>query len=110
MDKYMIRIACAFFAMTFLASTQVKGEDRWLKKTGFGLMFHYEAFKNHNPESYNKAIDSFDVKRFANTVEATEAGHVIFVIGQHWGRYCAPNSAYEKRLGVEPGVWTSNAI
>ena len=103
----MIRIACAFFAMTSHASAQVKGEDRWLTKTGFGLMFHYEAFKNHNPESYNKAIDSFDVKRFADTVKATNAGHVIFVIGQHWGRYCAPNSAYEKRLGVEPGVWTS---
>ncbi|MDE0595592.1 MAG: hypothetical protein OSB65_10135 [Roseibacillus sp.] len=100
-------IAGACFVITSLASMQVKGEGRWLQDTGFGLMFHYEAFSKHTPESYNRAIDSFDVKRFADEVAGTEAGHVIFVVGQHWGRYCAPNGAYEKRLGVGPGVWTS---
>jgi len=102
----MIRLACTLIVVTSIASGQVQ-EDRWLEKAGFGLMFHYEAFKNHSAESYNKAVDSFDVKRFADSVAATRAGHVIFVVGQHWGRYCAPNSAYEKRLGVGPGVWTS---
>lgn len=82
-------------------------KERWLRKTGFGLMFHYEAFRNHTPESYNKTVDSFDVARFAEVVASTRCGHVIFVIGQHWGKYCAPNSAYEKLLGVENGVWTS---
>ena len=103
----MIRLACALFLITCISSAQVKGEDRWLEKTGFGLMFHYEAFRNHSSESYNQAVDSFDVKRFTDNVAATNAGHIIFVVGQHWGKYCAPNSAYEKRLGVEPGVWTS---
>ena len=100
-------IAGACFVITSLASMQVKGEGRWLQDTGFGLMFHYEAFSKHTPESYNRVIDSFDVKRFADEVAGTEAGHVIFVVGQHWGRYCTPNRAYEKRLGVGPGVWTS---
>ena len=100
-------IAGACAVITSLASMQVRGEGRWLQDTGFGLMFHYEAFSNHTPESYNRAIDSFDVKRFADEVAATEAGHVIFVVGQHWGRYCTPTRAYEKRLGVGPGVWTS---
>lgn len=103
----MIRLAFALFLITPVASAQVKGEDRWLGKTGFGLMFHYEAFRNHSPESYNNAVDSFDVKRFADNVAATNAGHIIFVVGQHWGKYCAPNRAYETRLGVKPGVWTS---
>ncbi len=90
-------------------ATDARGADneRWLTSSGFGLMFHYEAFKNHSPASYNQAVDSFDVKRFADDVASTNAGHVIFVIGQHWGRYCAPNSAYEKLLGVPTGVWTS---
>ena len=70
-------------------------------------MFHYEAFRNHTSESYNKTVDSFDVSGFAKAVERTRCGHVIFVIGQHWWKYCAPNSAYEKLLGVENGVWTS---
>ena len=90
-------------------ATDARGADteRWLTSSGFGLMFHYEAFKNHSPASYNQAVDSFDVKRFADEVASTNAGHVIFVVGQHWGRYCAPNSAYEKLLGVPTGVWTS---
>ena len=82
-------------------------KKRWLRESGYGLMFHYEAFKNHTPESYNKTVDSFDVVRFADSVESTGAGHVIFVVGQHWGKYCAPNSVYEKLLGVKNGVWTS---
>ncbi len=82
-------------------------KERWLQKTGFGLMFHYEAFRNHTSKSYNRTVDSFDVPGFARAVAGTRCGHVIFVIGQHWGKYCAPNSAYEKLLGVKTGVWTS---
>ena len=70
-------------------------------------MFHYEAFRNHTSKSYNKTVDSFDVPGFARAVAGTRCGHVIFVIGQHWGKYCAPNSVYEKLLGVKNGVWTS---
>ena len=70
-------------------------------------MFHYEVFKNHSSASYNRAIESFDVVRFAESVASTRAGYVIFTVGQHWGKYCAPNSAYEKLLGVKNGVWTS---
>ena len=93
--------------VAFVSDTGAAEKKRWLRKTGYGLMFHYEAFKNHTPESYNKVVDSFDVVRFADSVESTGAGHVIFVVGQHWGKYCAPNSVYEKLLGVENGVWTS---
>lgn len=96
----------AILAMTTIAA-QAADKDRWLKSSGYGLMFHYEAFVNHNPKSLNEAVDSFQVERFADAVASTKAGHVIFVIGQHWGRYCAPNKAYEKLLGVENGVWTS---
>ncbi|MEC8934903.1 MAG: alpha-L-fucosidase [Planctomycetota bacterium] len=93
--------------MVSASAAQAAEKERWLRKTGFGLMFHYEAFKNHNPKSYNKTVDSFNVIRFADAVKSTRCGHVIFVIGQHWGKYCAPNSAYEKLLGVKNGVWTS---
>ncbi|MCP4847840.1 MAG: hypothetical protein GY899_07840 [Verrucomicrobiaceae bacterium] len=86
---------------------ETRPKERWLKKSGYGLMFHYEAFKDHSPQSYNRAIESFDVESFSREVESTGAGHVIFVIGQHWGKYCAPNNAYEKLLGVKNGVWTS---
>ncbi|MBT3568421.1 MAG: hypothetical protein HN494_06215, partial [Opitutae bacterium] len=97
-----------FAALTMAGSDAGAAEKkRWLSETGYGLMFHYEAFKNHTPQSYNKAVDSFDVVRFVDSVKSAGAGHVIFVVGQHWGKYCAPNSVYEKLLGVENGVWTS---
>jgi hypothetical protein len=101
------RLSVLSILMISLCAAPVCGQDRWLPKTGYGLMFHYEAFKNHSSESYNRAIDSFDVVQFANAVKSAKAGYIIFVVGQHWGKYCAPNSAYEKLLGVENGIWTS---
>ena len=86
---------------------QAAERESWLKSTGYGLMFHYECFTNHDSKAFNSAVDSFVVDRFAESVTNTGAGHVIFVIGQHWGKYCAPNSVYEGLLNVEPGVWTS---
>ena len=46
-------------------------------------------------------------EKFADAVASTRAGHVIFTIGQHTGKFCAPNAAYEKLLGVKNGEWTS---
>ena len=101
------RLLPVLFTSIAAMPSQAADQESWLKSTGFGLMFHYECFKNHNSHDYNKAIDSFDVEAFADAVASTKAGHVIFVIGQHWGKYCAPNTAYEKLLGVKNGEWTS---
>lgn len=103
----MRRLWILFLWILSISDSLGAGKGRWLERTGYGLMFHYEAFRNHTPQSYNKAVDSFNVVRFADSVKSSGAGHVIFVVGQHWGKYCAPNSAYEKLLGVPNGVWTS---
>ena len=110
----MLRYFTRWFATSLLlvsagllSLAPAAGEEGWLANSRFGLMFHYEAFRNHSSESYNRAIDSFDVVPFADAVESTGADYIIFVVGQHWGKYCAPNSAYEKLLGVENGIWTS---
>ena len=95
------------FSASLPTATRLAAQDRWLPQASYGLMFHYEAFKNHSPESYNRAIDSFNVVRFADAVKSSRADYIIFVVGHHWGKYCAPNSAYEKLLGVTNGVWTS---
>ncbi len=92
---------------TRLPGAVASEKTRWLRNSGYGLMFHYEVFSKHTPVSYNKAVDSFQVVRFADAVESTKASYVIFTVGQHWGKYCAPNTAYERLLGVEPGIWTS---
>ena len=105
----IVLLAGGILAVPSIASPPAQDNDqRWLVKSGYGLMFHYECFRNYESTRYNAIVDSFNVRRWADSVESTGAGHVIFVIGQHWGKYCAPNSAYEKLLGVENGVWTSN--
>lgn len=57
------------------------GNQRWMEQSLFVLMFHYEAFVDHSPESYNRTIESFDVKEFVKAVESTQADYIIFVIG-----------------------------
>ena len=81
--------------------------NRWLRNSGYGVMFHYQVFKDLTPSEYNRTIDSFNVTRWADSIQKAGAGHVIFAIGQNWGKYCAPNSAYEQLLNVENGQWTS---
>ena len=100
--------SCLLAPLLFLITSSVGlAKERWMDQSRFGLMFHYEAFVDHSTESYNRTVDSFDVKGFTQAVASTQADYIIFVIGQHWGKYCAPNSAYEKLLGVKNGVWTS---
>ena len=104
---HLFRCSSFFYVLLLGVQASLFSSERWLPKCGFGLMFHYEAFAKHDSRSFNQAVDSFDVDAFASNVKSTHVGYVIFVVGQHWGRYCSPNKAYERLLGVENGVWTS---
>jgi len=108
-DRRLLSPAATLFGFVIASLTagSATAQQRWLTQANFGLMFHYEAFANHSPKSYNQAVDSFNVAKFADAVSSTNADYIIFVVGQHWGKYCAPNSAYEKLLGVDNGIWTS---
>ena len=82
----------------------------WLKETGYGLMFHWTS-QSVQPDgtikSYEDAVNAFDVKKFANMVEETGAGYVIFTIG-HAESYCpAPIKSWEK---VHPGHTTQRDL
>jgi len=78
----------------------------WLVKAGYGLMFHWTSQsigRDGTHKSYARAVDDFDVNRFAEMVEATGAGYVIVTIG-HAESYCpAPLGAWEK---YHPGKTT----
>ncbi|MDG2213400.1 MAG: hypothetical protein P8M70_06210, partial [Verrucomicrobiota bacterium] len=77
----LLRVSDFLFLFLLVFGVQADSKERWLAKSGYGLMFHYEAFKNHTSQSYNKTIDSFDVEGFIRSVESTKAGYIIFVIG-----------------------------
>lgn len=82
----------------------------WLTKTGYGLMFHWTS-QSVNPDGSNKpftqAVNDFDVKKFADMVEETGAGYVMFTIG-HAQQYCpAPIKSWEK---CHPGKTTQRDL
>jgi hypothetical protein len=82
----------------------------WLQKTGYGLMFHWTS-QSVQPDgsikNFEDAVNDFDVEKFANMVEETGAGYVLFTIG-HAESYCpAPIKSWER---VHPGHTTQRDL
>jgi hypothetical protein len=82
----------------------------WLAKAGYGLMLHWTS--KSQPEkgerkSFPDAVRDFNVDAFADLVEQTGAGYVLFTNG-HAESYCpAPISAWEK---IHPGMTTKRDL
>lgn len=82
----------------------------WLVQTGYGLMFHWTS-QSVQPDGSNKkfedAVNDFDVDKFADMVEETGAGYVLFTIG-HAEKYCpAPLKSWER---IHPGQTTQRDL
>ena len=82
----------------------------WLVKTGYGLMFHWTSQSVQSDGSIKKfedAVNDFDVEKFANMVDETGAGYVLFTIG-HAESYCpAPIKSWER---IHPGQTTQRDL
>lgn len=76
-----------------------RAKTDWLNQAGYGVMFHWTSQSVNQDGSnkpYEQAVNDFDVGKFANMVEDTGAGYVIFTIG-HAEPYCpAPLKSWEK--------------
>ncbi len=58
----------------------VRADARWMAKERFGLMTHWtkRTMPRSGPQkTYQQAVDSFDVERFADTIEATGATFLV---------------------------------
>jgi hypothetical protein len=93
-----------------LRAVQSRESVDWLIKSNYGLMFHWTS-ESVQPDgtikSYEEAVNQFDVEKFAQMVEETGAGYVIFTIG-HAESYCpAPIKSWEKR---HPGKTTKRDL
>ena len=90
------------------ATGAVQGETHravWLKEARWGVFTHYIAdmvCEKPTVESWNKAVDSFDVKALADTLESVGAGYFVISIGQNSGFYCSPNETYDRIVGISP--------
>lgn len=81
----------------------------WMKKARWGVMTHYLADwrakvdnEKMSVENWNDMVDRFDVEGLARQVESVGAGYYLITIGQNSGYYLAPNTTYDRLVGIQP--------
>lgn len=96
----------------FFCTLTAHAQDRtaWMADAQWGVMTHYladwKARENAQPmtvEKWNDMIDHFDVDALAQQLQSVRAGYYLITIGQNSGYYLAPNAAYDRFVGIEPG-------
>jgi hypothetical protein len=82
----------------------------WFTSIPYGVMFHWTSESSPstgNPLPFAEAVRNFDVKKFADMVQQTGAGYVIFTVG-HAESFCpAPIQSWEK---YHPGTVTGRDL
>jgi len=109
---FMARTAGIALAVTLCTvgwaqeGTAVKNQRTdWFQKARWGVFTHYMAdtvSREPAVESWNAAVDSFDVKALADTLASIGAGYYVITLGQNSGFYCSPNAAYDRIVGISP--------
>ncbi len=82
----------------------------WFAEAGYGVMFHWSdrAQPRHGPKKpYKEAVRDFDVDAFADMVEQTGAGYVIFTLNSYNPHCPAPIASWEE---VHPGWITERDL
>jgi hypothetical protein len=114
----IVALAVAFsFPMHALAGT---GDTSWMGKGNYGIFMHYQyrillgysiATQPQFPspsqmtaEQWNRFVDGFDVKGFAEQMAEAKVGWVIFCLDDHYFAWpCAPNKVFCDYTGYGPG-------
>jgi hypothetical protein len=98
----------------------VKGNTDWMIKGKYGIFMHYQyrILLNYstmtNPKfpkssqmtaaDWNRFVDGFDAKGFANQMAEAKIGWVMFGLDDaYFGWMCAPNKAFSEYTGYAPG-------
>ena len=122
---HMRRILSVLIAATFYLLCQGSGiagggDTSWMLRAQYGLFMHYQyrillgysiATKPSFPKlsqmsasEWNRFVDGFDVKGFAQQMADAEVGWVMFCIDDHYFAWpCAPNKAFSDYTGYAPG-------
>lgn len=81
----------------------------WFRDDGWGVFCHYlaDTASNSQPipmtaDDWNRQVDAFDLKGFADQIESTGARFVYVTIGQNSGFFCAPNETYDELVSIKP--------
>jgi len=119
----IIRIALVALMAAFLFPIQAlagTGDTSWMSQGKYGIFLHYQyrillgysiktkpQFPNPSQMTageWNRFVDGFDVKGFAQQMAEAKVGWVIFCLDDHYFAWpCAPNKAFGDYTGYAPG-------
>ncbi len=121
--KNITCMAVAVAAVSLLLPIQVQagaGDTTWMSKGKYGIFLHYQyrillgysiRTKPQFPEpaqmttqGWNRFVDGFDVKGFAQQMAEAKVAWVLFCVDDHYFAWpCAPNQAFSEYTGYAPG-------
>ena len=85
---------------------ELNPNTRWLREAKWGLFTHYLVHMPSAPvpedmtgEKWNKKVNSFKIKEFADQLSELKAPYFFITIGQGGGYFCSPSENYERLLG-----------
>ena len=96
------------------------GDTSWMIEGKYGIFIHYQyrillnysiktdpivpSASQMTAEGWNRFVDGFDVKGFADQMDEAKMGWVIFCIDDwFFGWQCAPNKTFCEYTGYAPG-------
>jgi hypothetical protein len=89
---------------------ELNPNTKWLRDAKWGLFTHYLVHmpsapvpENMSAEIWNKKVNSFQVKKFADQLSELKVPYFFITIGQGGGYYCSPNKVYERFFGPGNG-------
>jgi hypothetical protein len=101
--------ACAWLlGLGMLARAEISNPATDFMAGQFGLAFHYLKGVTNSQSDWNKTVESFDAKKFAESVSKTGARWCLITLGQNSGYYITPNSVLDRYSGYKPGERNSN--
>lgn len=96
---------------------ELNPNTKWLRDAKWGLFTHYLVHmpsapvpENMTAEKWNKKVNSFQVKKFADQLAELKIPYFFITIGQGGGYYCSPNKMYEQLFGPSNGKLSSRDL
>jgi hypothetical protein len=83
------------------AALSMRSDTAWMRSAGYGLMVHWtsQSFPRTGPRlPYAEAVKAFDVERFADQVQSTGAGFLVFTTSHAEMYFPAPIAALDRVL------------
>src|SRR5438874_2363478 len=102
MQKDILLPALAL-ALLFFPARAKAADAAWMAGQ-YGVSFHFFAWF-YPATTYDQAVDSFDVRAYADQVKASGAKWVVFGLQQNFRNLPSPNTSYETLTDRVPGQY-----